>query len=490
MGEDDISGSSGCNCVVDGLDVSDICLKDLSCEFSRSGSITDEDLLVVSSGSGSKMDSLEQDFCICRRCRSFSSSWSPRSPSVQDQNLPFLTKKRTSTVVSRYGCENNRVVRGKLFGSEEEEYPALIGDANAINSPTDDVPLLLDDSYQTETDESSHCHVNNKPSLEVQKARRQLIISSCLCLIFMLAEIIGGYLSNSLAIMTDAAHLLSDLAGFLISLFALWVGQKAPTRRMSFGYYRAEILGAVLSVLFIWVLTGVLVYMAVDRVRFPNYEIDADTMLIVSGGGVVINIIMGLVLHNPCGKNKHGHSHGLQSAHAHSEESTDSSSHTFQNINVRAAFIHVLGDLVQSIGVLIAAFIIRYKPEYKLADPICTFIFSLLVMFTTLSIMKDAVHVLMEGFPRNLNYGDVKNALTNVKGVKAAHSLHIWSLTIDKNTLSVHLAVDPDMDPHAVLQEAQLLIRRLYKIYHCTIQVEKYDPTCMVDCQACQGPQV
>lgn len=481
MGEDDVSSCSGC--VVDGLGVSDICLKDLSCEFSRAGNTTDEDIL----NSGSKMDSFEQDFCICRRCRSFSSSWSPRSPSVQDRNLSFSKQKRTSSTVSRYKDEGNGDVQKKLFGSEEDEVPPF-GEVNAINLTHDDVPLLLDESYQTESDESTHCHVNKKTTAEVQKARRQLIISSCLCLIFMLAEIIGGYLSNSLAIMTDAAHLLSDLAGFLISLFALWVGQKAPTRRMSFGYYRAEILGAVVSVLFIWVLTGVLVYMAVDRVRFPDYEIDADTMLIVSGGGVVINIIMGLVLHNPCGRHHHGHSHGLQPAQNQIEESTNSQ--TFQNINVRAAFIHVLGDLVQSIGVLIAAFIIRYKPEYKLADPICTFIFSLLVIFTTLSIMKDAVHVLMEGFPRNLNYGDVKNALTNVKGVKAAHSLHIWSLTVDKNTLSVHLAVDPDMDPHAVLQEAQLLIRRMYKIYHCTIQVEKYDPTCMTDCQACLGPQV
>lgn len=115
----------------------------------------------------------------------------------------------------------------------------------------------------------------------------------------------------------------------------------------------------------------------------------------------------------------HGHSHGLGS-HGHS--------HT--NMNVRAALIHVIGDFIQSVGVFIAGLIIFFNHDYKLADPICTFIFSVLVMFTTLNIMKDAVYVLMEGFPRSLNYEAVKEALENIEGVKALHSLHIWSLTI------------------------------------------------------------
>ncbi|XP_023231038.1 zinc transporter 2-like isoform X1 [Centruroides sculpturatus] len=346
--------------------------------------------------------------------------------------------------------------------------------------------LYTNESYEEDMDEPDHCHVQKPVSLSVKRARQKLIISSCLCLLFMLAEIIGGYFSNSLAIMTDAAHLLSDLASFLISLFALWVGQKAPTKRMPFGYYRAEILGAVISVLIIWVLTGILVYMAIDRVRYQDYEINTDVMLIVAGSGIAMNIVMGIVLHGPCCGATHAHTHGLGSRdHEHSESLEKGNS---QNINIRAAFIHVMGDLLQSIGVMVAAYIIHFKPEYKIADPICTFLFSALVMFTTLTIMRDALHVLMEGFPRNLNYISIKTDLQNLDGVKMAHSLHIWSLTIDRNALAVHLACDSDMDPHKILRDAQNLVRKNYNIYTTTIQIEKFNPNTMLSCKMCRGP--
>ena len=125
-----------------------------------------------------------------------------------------------------------------------------------------------------------------------------------LCLIFMIAEVVGGVLSNSLAIATDAAHLLTDFASFMISLFAIWVAGRPSSQRMSFGWHRAEVLGAIVSVLMIWVVTGVLVYMAVLRVISMEFEIDAKVMLITSGLGVLVNIIMGASLH------QHGHSHG------------------------------------------------------------------------------------------------------------------------------------------------------------------------------------
>ena len=137
----------------------------------------------------------------------------------------------------------------------------------------------------------------------------------------------------------------------------------------------------------------------------------------------------------------------------------------------RAALIHVLGDLIQSIGVLVAAFIIHYKPEYRIADPICTFIFSGLVMFTTFGIMKDAIHVLMEGFPTYLDYNAVKKDLTDIANVQTVHSLHIWSLTMSRNALSVHLAIDSTADTEHVLKEAEQLIRKKYDIQQTTIQV-------------------
>ena len=160
-----------------------------------------------------------------------------------------------------------------------------------------------------------------------------------LCLIFMIAEVVGGVLSNSLAIATDAAHLLTDFASFMISLFAIWVAGRPGSERMSFGWHRAEVLGAMVSVLMIWVVTGVLVYMAVLRVISMEFEIDAKVMLITSGLGVLVNIIMGASLH------QHGHSHGGGDAeHGHSHGEGE------ENINVKAAFIHVVGDFLQSLG--------------------------------------------------------------------------------------------------------------------------------------------
>lgn len=416
-----------------------------------------------------KMDDYDEDYCICRRCRSLSNSLITSSGS-----LPTYNRSRTLSQNAEKKKEEQNPI------NDVDVRVCVNGDIQ------DDVPLLLNESYEEDMEEPDHCHVQKPVSLSVKRARQKLIISSCLCLSFMVAEIIGGYFSNSLAIMTDAAHLLSDLASFLISLFALWVGQKAPTKRMSFGYYRAEILGAVISVLIIWVLTGILVYMAIDRVRYQDYEINTDVMLIVAGAGIAMNIVMGIVLHGPCCGATHAHSHGLGSGDYEHSESIDKGNS--QNINIRAAFIHVMGDLLQSIGVMVAAYIIHFKPEYKIADPICTFLFSALVMFTTLTIMRDALHVLMEGFPRNLNYIAIKNDLQNLDGVKMTHSLHIWSLTIDRNALAVHLAVDPDIDPHKILREAQNLVRKNYNIYTTTIQIEKFNPNTMLACKTCRGP--
>ncbi|NXL35145.1 ZNT2 protein, partial [Glaucidium brasilianum] len=140
-----------------------------------------------------------------------------------------------------------------------------------------------------------------------------------------------------------------------------------------------EILGALLSVLSIWVVTGVLVYLAAQRLLSDNYDIEGNVMLITSACAVAVNIMMGVTLH----QSGHGHSHG-----AGSEQ---------PNASVRAAFVHIVGDLLQSVGVLIASYIIFFKPEYKYVDPICTFLFSALVLGTTLTILRDVLLVLMEG---------------------------------------------------------------------------------------------
>ncbi|KAK2703264.1 proton-coupled zinc antiporter SLC30A2-like [Artemia franciscana] len=328
----------------------------------------------------------------------------------------------------------------------------------------------------------SHCH-SNLSNIADKRARRKLIIASTLCLLFMIGEAVGGYLANSLAIATDAAHLLSDFASFMISLFSLYIATRPATQRMSFGYYRAEVLGALTSVFMIWVITAVLVYVAIERIMSKSFEVDAIIMLITSGVGVAVNILMGLTLH------QHGHSHTgavddtspLLEAHTHNGKS--------ENIIVTAAFIHVLGDLIQSVGVFIASLVLYFQPTWVLVDPICTFIFSFLVLLTTVTVMRDVLQVLMEGMPKGIDFNEVMKTFKQIKGVQQVHNLRIWALSLDKCALSAHLAVDPDASSQDILSEATRLVRSKFDFFEMALQIEHFRPH-MDNCQQCRNPLV
>ncbi|XP_035447300.1 zinc transporter 2 isoform X4 [Spodoptera frugiperda] len=345
-----------------------------------------------------------------------------------------------------------------------------------------------------------HCHRTRNEEID-KRARRKLIIASILCVIFMIGEIVGGYLSNSLAIATDAAHLLTDFASFMISLFSLWVSSRPATRRMPFGWYRAEVIGALTSVLLIWVVTGVLVYMAVQRVIYKQFEINATVMLITSAVGVAVNLIMGLTLHqhgHSHGGGGHGHSHGGNNPVLNNKERADSDAesaasghahaHAQENINVRAAFIHVLGDFLQSFGVLIAAIVIYFEPSWSLVDPICTFLFSVLVLITTFNIIKDTLLVLMEGSPRGVDFQEVANTFLSLPGVLRVHNLRMWALSLDKTALSAHLAIRAGVSPQKVLEEATRLVHDKYNFFEMTLQIEEFNDG-MEDCSQCKMPQ-
>ncbi|KAK4470140.1 hypothetical protein MN116_005724 [Schistosoma mekongi] len=358
---------------------------------------------------------------------------------------------------------------------------------------------------------NDHCHESLTSSSNVDtNSRRKLILASGLCLFFMTGEIIGGALAHSLAIMTDAAHLLTDFASFLISLLALFLASRPSTKRMSFGWHRAEVVGALASVLLIWLVTGILVYLAVMRIIHSNYEINGKIMLITSATGVAVNIIMLLTLHD------HGHNHNSSAVHSHSHDNLKVDSdlnkipetkvdaltsrnveHSINskinkefnrpNITVRAAFIHVIGDLLQSIGVMIAAMVIYFQPKYKIIDPLCTFLFSILVLITTINILRDALNVLMEATPRGLNFNEVKNSLIDIPGVKEIHNLHMWSLTTNKTAVSVHLAIENDKNAQEILKQANLLLKQRYLAHDVTIQLELYVDE-MAVCHQCKEP--
>jgi len=381
-------------------------------------------------------------------------------------------------------------IHGNKFGvarccedlSPDHVHPDHEGASGAINfSGNLDAPAPSNDLQGSQGD--LHCHTGEREGGIDKKARNRLIIASILCLFFMVLEIVGGIWANSLAIATDAAHLLTDFASFMISLFSIWVASRSATTRMNFGWHRAEVIGATVSVLMIWVVTGILVYVAIQRIINGDYEINATIMLITSGVGVGVNIIMGCTLH----QGGHGHTHGGGGGgqgHSHDDPETAAAK---ENINVRAAFIHVIGDFLQSLGVFIAALVIYFKPTWVIIDPICTFVFSVLVLFTTVKILRDTMRVLMEGSPKDVDFNVVQDAFLSVEGIVAVHNLRIWGLTTDKTALSCHLAVAPGSNAQTILREASTRIRSKYNFYEMTLQVEEFEED-MDDCNQCKPP--
>ncbi|XP_031442317.1 zinc transporter 8 [Clupea harengus] len=403
-----------------------------------------------------------------------------------------------------------------MFRKKDPEKLHLVTD-NATTLYT--IPAERKSQSEVTNGTIKHCHDNSHAQEERERekkvARKRLYIVSAVCLVFMIGEILGGYFAGSLAVMTDAAHLLVDFMSFIISLCSLWLSSRPATHKLSYGWHRAEILGALLSVCTIWLVTGILVYLAVERLISDDYTIEGTLMLITSGCAVLANIIMALTLH----QSGHGHSHGGLSSHGHSHENGEnhkaekghSHAHSHAhghgpaghqdmeegqgvprrpqaNASVRAAFVHVVGDLLQSISVLVSALIIFFKPEYKMADPICTFLFSLFVLGTTFTIMRDILLVLMEGTPEGVKHGEVREVLLSVKGVKAVHNLHIWALTMNQAVLSAHVAIDDAVDPQPVLREITQALFDIYSFHSVTIQLEPQAEQ-KPDCTLCEDPQ-
>jgi len=365
-----------------------------------------------------------------------------------------------------------------------------------------------------DVNEPFECHIcedDDHIDESAHRAKNKLLIVSVLCVIFMICEAVGGYFAKSLAIMTDAAHLLSDLAGFLISVFSIWITSRPASGEMSFGWHRAEIIGALVSVLLIWALTGVLLYEAVLRVKKPEH-VDGRLMFLIATVGFIVNTVMAIVLH----KSGHGHSHGAggghghgghgggdshghsHGGHSHDRGSTHEDEHSHggldinidnidrplierpseggdenMNLNVRAAFIHILGDMIQSIGVMIAAAVIWWKPTYNIVDPICTFVFSVIVLFTTFKLVLESMKVLMEGTPDGIDHKAVNEALNSFKNINAVHDLHIWSIKVGRPALSVHILVDRDCDDNLMLRQIQDMLVKRFGICHSTIQIER-----------------
>lgn len=396
------------------------------------------------------------------------------SDEVSDEGLSRFNKLRV--VVADDDSEaQDRPVNGA--------HPALQADDDSLLDQ--DLPLT-NSQLSLKMDPCDNCS-KRRELLKQRKVKTRLTIAAVLYLLFMIGELVGGYIANSLAIMTDALHMLTDLSAIILTLLALWLSSKSPTRRFTFGFHRLEVLSAMVSVLLVYVLMGFLLYEAVQRTIHMNYEINGDIMLITAAVGVAVNVIMGFLLNQSGHHHSHSHSHSLPSNSPTMVSSGQS--HGQDSLAVRAAFVHALGDLVQSVGVLIAAYIIRFKPEYKIADPICTYIFSLLVAFTTFRIIWDTVVIILEGVPSHLNVDYIKESLMKIEDVYSVEDLNIWSLTSGKSTAIVHMQLIPGSSSkwEEVQSKAKHLLLNTFGMYKCTIQLQSYRQEMNRTCANCQS---
>lgn len=310
-------------------------------------------------------------------------------------------------------------------------------------------------------------------SAERRASMQKLILAVSLCVVFMIVEVVGGIKANSLAILADAAHLLSDVVAFALSLFSLWAAGWEVTPTHSFGFHRVEIIGALLSVQLIWLLSGILVYRAIHNLIHHTSEVHGSLMFAVASFGLIVNITMAIVLGH------HGHHYHHHSHHDHEEAEENKPLYNKEkgrgrNLNLQAAYLHALGDSIQSIGVMIGGGLIWYKPEWKIIDLICTLVFSVIVLGTTVGMLRRMIEVLMESTPRELDATRVEKGVCEIDGVFAVHEFHIWAITVGNVRLSCHVTIEAEADADVVLEKVVEYIKMEHHIDNVTIQVEKF----------------
>ena len=302
-------------------------------------------------------------------------------------------------------------------------------------------------------------------------AARQLWLSLLLALAFTAAEVGGGLWAGSLAVLSDAAHMASDVGAYAVALVALRVAHRAPSDRFSWGFQRAEVFGALASVCIVWVGAGLLFAEAVGRVRElgragAGAETDGRVMTVVALAGMLANVVQMAVL----GGHGHGHGHGHDRVPGREEAGASAQ----ESVSLRAAYVHAVGDLVQSVGVLLAGVVIWARPELQVVDPVVTLLFCPLVIGTTLSVLSQCVGVLLEGAPADVDRDALVGGLLDLSGIRDVHDLHVWSLRPGEAVLAVHVLVDDALDAaeRRALLDAATLTCAQHGVKHTTIQME------------------
>jgi len=261
--------------------------------------------------------------------------------------------------------------------------------------------------------------------------------------VYMVAEAAGGFIFNSLALLADAGHMLSDVMALGLSWIAIRIGQKSPSDTHTFGFKRSGILAALLNGLTLWLVVLIIFYEAAKRLFNPE-PVAAGGMLLVAGVGLGVNVLMAVLLFTS----------------------------RKENLNLRSAFLHVISDALGSLGAIIAAIVILYTGAYW-ADPLVSVFVGMLIIYSSWNLIKESVRILMEGVPYGIKANDIENTMLLQEGVCCIHDLHIWTVSGRKVALAAHVVLcGPDADGEAVLNGLNSTLSKNFDIDHTTIQIE------------------
>jgi len=290
-------------------------------------------------------------------------------------------------------------------------------------------------------------HAHGSASRPNGDDRRRLVWTLAITLGVLAVEVVGGILSGSLALLADAAHMASDVAALGLSLFALWFAARPATAERTFGFQRVEILAALANGATLLVIAGLILAEAYRRLLSPP-EVHGPLMLAVAAVGLLANIAAAVIL-APARRT---------------------------GLNLRSAFLHVLGDLLGSVGTIVAALLIALT-AWAPADPLISAFIGVLIIVSAWRLMRESVGVLLEGTPSGLRYGEIADAMRALPHVTDLHDLHVWSITSDFPVLSSHVVITDEAGPEQVLRELQEVLAGRFGITHATLQLERRGQT-------------
>ncbi len=272
-------------------------------------------------------------------------------------------------------------------------------------------------------------------------AKTLLMIAVCITLGFAFVEVIGGLLSNSLALLSDAGHMVTDSFSLFLAMLAAIVAKKAANSRYSFGFAKIEVLAAMLNAILMFVVVGWIIFEAVERFEHPM-QVQGGSVFIVATLGLLINVLMAYLL-----------------------------SKDDKNINTKSALIHVMGDLLGSVAAIVAGVVIYFGGPMQI-DPLLSVFVGILILRSASEILWKSVKLLLDAVPDGVNYEEVGIAIGKVPNVCSVHDLHIWDMSADKTALSAHIYVDDLAKWPKVLAKTRKLLKDKYNIDHITLQPE------------------